>query len=282
MIEKKEKRITLVTGATSGIGYATADGLLKEGHTVLLLGRSEDRLLLAYRSLMVLHPEANIKTVLCDLSSQESIRNASTILLKDLDRIDVLINNAGSFASKRKETKNGFEWQLGINHLGHFYLTHLLLPLIKNSKQGRIINMSSGSHYKGRMHWNDLQLKHYRSLKSYGQSKLANVLFTYELARRLKNINITVNAVDPGLVNTNMGEKDTGFLTRFIWSRRKKTGESVKVGASSSVYLASSEEGGTKSGLYWKYCKPIHSSKRSYNIDDQLRLWEISTILCEI
>ena len=132
------------------------------------------------------------------------------------------------------------------------------------------------------MHWNDLQLKKYRSLKSYGQSKLANVLFTYELARRLRNTNITVNAVDPGLVNTDMGEKNTGTLTRFIWSKRKKYGKSVQIGASTSIFLATSNEGGSKSGLYWKYCKAVPSSKRSYNEDDQRRLWEISSILCEI
>ncbi|MCF7833178.1 MAG: SDR family oxidoreductase [Candidatus Marinimicrobia bacterium] len=281
MTENK-KKITLVTGATSGIGYATANGLLKAGHRVLLLGRSEEHLIRAYRSLQNLHSGANIKTVLCDLSSMTSIRNAAAILNNDLEYLDVLINNAGSFASKRRVTADGFEWQLGINHLGHFYLTNLLLPLLKNSGQGRIINMSSGSHYNGKMHWKDLQLKHYRSLKSYGQSKLANVLFTYELARRLKNTKITVNAVDPGLVNTDMGEKDTGFLTRFIWSKRKKRGGSPELGASTSVFLATSEEGGINSGLYWKYCKPVTSSKRSYNMDDQKRLWEISSILCEM
>lgn len=278
----KTKKITLITGATSGIGFATADGLLKAGHTVLLLGRSEARLTQARGSLKNLYPDAVIKTVLCDLSSLASIREAADRIKKEYESLDVLINNAGSYASRRKETQDGFEWQFGINHLGHFYLTHLLLPLLKKSEQGRIINMSSGSHYHGKMHWKDLQLKHYRALKSYGQSKLANVLFTYELAKRLKKTAITVNAVDPGLVNTNMGEKDTGCLTRFVWSRRKKHGKTVQVGASTSIYLACSEEGGLKSGLYWKYSKPIPSSKRSYNRDDQLRLWDISSILCEI
>ena len=275
-------KTVLITGATSGIGFATADGLLQEGHKIIILGRNEDRLSLAYKRLKQYHPKSDIKTLLCDLASLESIKQASELIIKDFDHLDVLINNAGSFASSRKETQNGFEWQFGINHLGHFYLTHLLLPLIRKSEQGRIINMSSGSHYKGKIHWNDLQLKRYRALKSYGQSKLANVLFTYELARRLKSTNITVNAVDPGLVNTDMGEKDTGFLTRFIWSRRKKHGKSVEVGASSSVFLAHNSEGGKNSGLYWKYCKAIPSSKRSYKIEDQLRLWEISSILCGI
>ncbi len=277
-----KQKIILITGATSGIGFATANGLLQEGYHVIISGRNKNRLSLAHKKLKQYHPKRHIDTLLCDLSSLNSIKEAAELITKEHDKLDVLINNAGSFASSRKETKDGFEWQFGINHLGHFYLTHLLLPLIKKAEQGRIINMSSGSHYNGKIHWNDLQLKHYRALKSYGQSKLANVLFTYELARRLKGTSITVNAVDPGLVNTNMGEKDTGFLTQFIWSRRKKHGKSVEVGASSSIFLSHSAEGGKNTGLYWKYCKPVASSRRSYKVEDQLRLWEISSILCGI
>ncbi|KAK9803584.1 hypothetical protein WJX72_002288 [[Myrmecia] bisecta] len=200
--------------------------------------------------------------------------------------LDVLVNNAGVMACPELQTAEGYELQLGVNHLGHFLLTSMLLPLLTQSdRPSRIVNVSSSAHKFGKMDWDDLMgRKNYQPWKAYGQSKLANVLFTYELARQLPpSANLTVNALHPGVVNTE--------LSRYMWSGKSpfylrpvqkvislflKTPEQ---GAATSVHLASSPQVGGVTAKYFVDCKPEASSPASYNVDDAKRLWQVSAEL---
>ena len=200
----------IVTGANSGMGMATARALLDEGATVVMLCRSRERGLKAYDELAK-DRNGRAYLILCDLGDYDSIRQFASRVKETFNRIDILVNNAGFISLDRQETKEGLERQFGINHIGHFLLTMELLDLM--GEGSRIVNVASGAHKTGKIHFDDINLnKGFNVIKAYSQSKLANVLFTRELARRVKDRGITVNCCHPGAVATNIGiDRDTGF-----------------------------------------------------------------------
>lgn len=282
-------KITLITGATAGIGLATAIGLAGEGHFVIGVGRSEDKNKAAREAILTKYPDADVAYLLADLSSQTQVRQLAgqvrqLLSEKHLNHLDVLVNNVGAVASWFTLTEDGYELQFAVNHLAAFLLTHELLPLLENSSQGRVLTTSSGSHRNTRMHWKDMMFrKHYSTLRAYKQSKLANVLFTNEFNRRKSpDSTVTAFAVDPGLVNTNIGLKGTGGVVNWFWKKRSSKGVPPEIAAETIVYLACRREIPYQDEFYWKACHAIPSSRYSRRQEPAARLWELSNSLCGI
>ena len=275
-----------VTGATSGIGFATAEALACRGAYVIGIGRSRERCEAAKRTILGQCPGARVDFCVADLSSQRQIWKLSQEIADMLREnryagLDVLVNNAGAFSSYYVSTAEGYELQWAVNHLAPFLLTHALLPQLEAAPAGRVITVSSGSHYHCRIHWKDVQFRRrYRYLKAYKQSKLANVLFTCELNRRLAGTKVRAYAADPGLVNTEIGEKCTSGLACIVWKRRRCHGTSPKEGAATSIYLAS--EPALSPDIYWKDCTP--KTPNPYTKDEAAakRLWDLSEQMCGI
>ena len=239
MAERLLGKTAIVTGANSGMGMATARALLNEGATVIMLCRNEQRGKEAYKELL---KDGNSRTylILCDLGDYASIRAFASKVREQFGRVDVLVNNAGFISLDRQETKEGIERQFGINHLGHFLLTTELLDLM--GEGARIVNVASGAHKVGKIHFDDINLhKGFNVIKAYGQSKLANVLFTRELARRVKDRRITVNCCHPGAVATNIGiDRETGF-GKTVTGMLKPFFLTPEEGARTAVFLATDE-----------------------------------------
>jgi NAD(P)-dependent dehydrogenase (short-subunit alcohol dehydrogenase family) len=277
-----DKSIVL-TGASSGIGYQTALQLAAQKHHLVLVSRSIEKGDRTRNQVREQIPDARIDLVTADLALQKHIRRAGEEINQLTPKIDVLINNAGTWNSHRIITDEGIEEVFAVNHLSYFLLTHLLYTSLVNSESARIINVSSDSHFKGRIHLDDLGLKNnYHGLRSYAQSKLANVHFTYELHRRKPHLNIVVNAVQPGLVTTDIGLKNTNWWHALAWKIRRSAGVSASEGAKTSVYLATAPDIAEVSAKYWENCQVKPSSKRSYNLEDARRLWEYSEQMCGI
>ncbi len=272
-------KIAIVTGANSGMGYATVEALSNMGATVLMLCRSRERGMAAIASLTA-KKERKLELILCDLGDYSSIRTAAEYVKANYPRVDILVNNAGFISLDRQETKEGIERQFGINHLGHFLLTSRLLDLMVPGS--RIVNVASGAHKVGRIHFDDINLKkNYNVVRAYSQSKLANVLFTKELARRLRKRRISVNCCHPGAVATNIGiDRETGFgktVTGFL----KPFFQTPAEGARTTVYLATDEAVRNKTGGYYYMCRPARSSKLSRDCNLAKKLYEFSEELIE-
>jgi NAD(P)-dependent dehydrogenase (short-subunit alcohol dehydrogenase family) len=272
-------KVCLVTGASSGIGKSTALGLAEMGATVVLACRSAERGDAARLDIIKASNNESVSLALVDLANFASVRSFANDFRRNFSRLDVLVNNAGIYSSKRVVTVDGFESTFAINHLGHFLLTNLLLELLKASAPSRIVNVSSEAQRSGHINFDDLQgERRYFGWKSYSQSKLANVLFTYELARRLKGTGVSVNCVHPGTVRTNFGRKNGGLL-----------GVAVKVfapfmlsaeeGAKTVVWLASSPELTGVTGRYFAKQSELKSSRESYDLEVANQLWEVSSEL---
>lgn len=281
-----EGKAMVVTGASAGIGLATATELAGRGAYVIGVGRSRERCEAAKDTIQEQSPDARVDFCIADLSSQRQILTLSDAIKGKLEEtgcteLDALINNAGAFSSYYVSTAEGFELQWAVNHLAPFLLTHALLPLLKAAPGGRVITVSSGSHYHCRIHWKDVQFRRrYRYLKAYKQSKLANVLFTCELNRRLADTNVRAYAADPGLVNTGIGEKGTTGLACMVWKRRRCHGASPEEGAATSVYLAS--EPTLSPDIYWKDCTPKAPNPYAEDEEAAKRLWGLSQQMCGI
>lgn len=277
----ERSKIALVTGANSGMGRATTTALARAGYRVVMLCRNAQRGAEALEAVKAaVGPQAGgIELELCDLSSLASIRDFSVRLHAKIEALDVLVNNAGLISPKRRATADGFELQLGVNHLGHFLLTVELLDLVKAAR-GRIVVVASGAHKAGRIHWEDLQLKKsYSVFGAYGQAKLANILFTRELARRLEGTGVTANCVHPGAVGTNMGvDRETGF-GRTIMSLLRPFFLTPEQGADTAIYLATSPEVSGVTGQYFYRRKPAPVSKQAQDDEAAKRLWEVSEAL---
>ena len=267
-------KIAIVTGANSGMGMATAQALSDKGATVIMLCRSEER---GRRAIALLTEEKDRKLdlMICDLGDFSSIRSFARNVKERYPQVDILVNNAGFISLDRQETRDGIERQFGINHLGHFLLTTLLLDRMPAGS--RIVNVASGAHKVGRIHFDDINLRHgYNVVKAYSQSKLANVLFTRELAARVKDRGITVNCCHPGAVATNMGvDRETGF-GKTITGLLKPFFLTPAEGAATAVYLASDESAGHITGGYFYRCRIAKSSKRSKNRKFAKKLFELS------
>ena len=267
-------KIAIVTGANSGMGMATAQALSDKGATVIMLCRSEER---GRRAIALLTEEKDRKLdlMICDLGDFSLIRSFARNVKERYPQVDILVNNAGFISLDRQETRDGIERQFGINHLGHFLLTTLLLDRMPAGS--RIVNVASGAHKVGRIHFDDINLRHgYNVVKAYSQSKLANVLFTRELAARVKDRGITVNCCHPGAVATNMGvDRETGF-GKTITGLLKPFFLTPAEGAATAVYLASDESAGHITGGYFYRCRIAKSSKRSKSRKLAKKLFELS------
>ena len=278
-----EKKTCVITGATSGIGYGIAKGLASRNFELVLIGRDAVKGQTALSELKKITGNGDIKYFNVDLCSQKQIRQAGAEIAALYPRIDVLINNAGVWTSRCELTEERIEKQFAVNHLAYFLLTHLLYPSVSRSADGRIINIGSDSHKFGKINFDDLNLQRsYHGLKAYGQSKLANLLFTYELHRTKKHDHVSVYCVQPGLVKTDIGVKHTNPFHSFMWKLRRLGGVTPEQAAETAIYLATDAEAGKKSGLYWDKSKPKPSSQRSRNAEDAARLWKISEQLCGI
>ncbi len=278
-------RTCVVTGATSGIGHELARILAARGATVIGVGRDPARCGEAAARIRGETGNQRVFFEVADLSSQMEVHALAARIRDRSDRIDVLVNNAGGFAFHRRETVDGIEAQFALNYLAGYLLTRLLLPaMTANGSSGgaRVIMVSSGSHYSGRMHWADVGLRPlYNGLAAYDQSKLAAVLFTRELARRLgPDSPVGVYAVDPGLVKTDIGLKGTGGLVRMVWRLRTRGGISPADAAATVAYLALDPLIEGRTGLYWKACRPVVPSRRARDAEDAQRLWDLSEMLC--
>ena len=273
-MDNLDGKIAIVTGANSGMGMATVEALSDKGATVIMLCRSEERGKEAIFKLTE-NKERNLDLILCDLGDYESIRNFAKAVKEKYDHIDILVNNAGFISLDRQETKEGLERQFGINHIGHFLLTKELFELM--GKGSRIVNVASGAHKTGKIHFDDINLtKGFNVIKAYSQSKLANVLFTRELARRVADRGITVNCCHPGAVATNIGiDRDTGF-GKTITGLLKPFFQTPMEGARTAIFLASDKSVENITGGYFYKCKIAKSSKRSKSKKLAKKLFELS------
>ena len=273
-------KLAIVTGANSGMGMATVEALADEGARVIMLCRSEKRGREALAKLSE-KKERQLELMLCDLGDYASIRSFVAKVKEKYKRIDILVNNAGFIALDRQETKEGLERQFGINHIGHFLLSTELLDLM--GEGSRIVNVASGAHKAGKIHFDDINLtRGFNVIKAYSQSKLANVLFTRELAKRVKERGITVNCCHPGAVATNMGvDRETGF-GKTITGILKPFFLTPAEGARTAIYLATDESVNDISGEYFYKCKIAKSSKRSKDMELARRLYELSEKLVSV
>src|SRR5436190_9141684 len=277
-------KVCLVTGANSGIGKATALGLAQMGATVIMISRDQAKGEEAQHEIKEKSGNDAVQLMLADLSSQASIRQLAENFQQHHQQLHVLINNAGGVNLRRRESVDGLEMTFAVNYLAPFLLTNLLLDKLKASAPARIVNVSSESHQSGYIKIDDLQLeKGYRFMRAYGQSKLALVLFTYELARRLQGTGVTANCLHPGFVATNIGQNGVGSIGRsivkLIFSR---LGISPEEGAKTSIYLASSPEIEGVTGKYFAKSIPVRSAPISYDETLQRQLWDESVKLVNL
>lgn len=275
-------KICIITGATSGMGFATAVTLAGMGAILGLVCRNKARGDIAARMIIDKTKNKNINLFIADLSSMAEIKKLGEEVKKTFPRIDVLVNNAGAINQKRILTIDGYELSFAVNHLAYFLLTNILLGNLKAAPKARIVNVASEASKVGKINFDDLQLeKKYSSIKSYGQSKLANIMFTYELARRLKGTNVTANCLHPGSVKTRFAGNMKGF-TGAMWQLFTPFLRTAEKGAETIIWLASSPEVEGINGKYFKDKNEIKSIKPSYDTDAQHRLWEVSEKLTGI
>ena len=268
-------KLGIVTGASSGIGTETAIGLARQGFHVVMVGRNPQTSDAARKRVWDAVPEAKIDLLLCDFASLQAVRGLAGTILNHYDRIDVLVNNAGLFAMKRTETKDGFETTFGVNHLAPFLLTNLLLDRLKASGSARIVTVASIAHSRAHLDFTDLQsMRKYNWLKAYSRSKLANILFTRELAKRLASTSVTANCLHPGLVATSIGRG--GFLPNLFMKLGRPFLISPAKGAETSIYLATSPEVESVSGRYFDKSAEAEPSEAARSDADAARLWDVS------
>ena len=273
-------RTVLVTGGTHGIGLATARALASSGAAVTVVGRDADKTGQVVEALRRDSGNDRVEGMVADLSSQAEVRLLATDFAAAHDRLDVLVNNVGGFWATRHVTADGLERTFALNHLAPFLLTHLLRPLLEASAPSRVATVSSGAQSIGHIDLDDLQGERaYRGQRAYSQSKLANLLFTYELARRLEGTGVTANALHPGVVRTRFGQDDPSFPYRALLPLVRPFLLSPERGADTSVYLASSPEVEGVSGKYFVRKKARPSSRASYDTQVARRLWEVSAEL---
>jgi len=266
-------RVCVVTGASGGIGKATAAGLARRGATVALVVRSRERGEAARDEIARATGSRDLHLVLADLSRQADVRRTADELLAKFGAVHVLVNNAGVYTGRRQETVDGIEMQWAVNHLAPFLLMHLLLPVMTAARPARVVNLSSNAHKFAALRWDDLQMKHgrYRGLRQYCNTKLANVLFTRELARRAAASGVTANAMHPGVVATEL--LLGGFPPLRLVSRFMRTPEQ---GAATAVYLASDPAAAAFTGEYFFGSHPVALTATATDDESARRLWELS------
>ena len=269
------KRV-LVTGGTSGIGRATAVAMATMGADVVVTGRNPERGELAVEEIWAESFGGSVELMLADLAVQAEVRRLAEEFMERHDRLDVLVNNAGLVQSTRTETRDGIETTLAVNHLAPFLLTNLLLDLLKSSAPSRVVTVSSEAQRWGRMDFDDLQSKSkYRGFPVYGMTKLANIMFTYELAERLEGTGVTATCMHPGAVNTRFGTNKGGPMT-LLFRAFKPFMRTPDQGADTVNYLASSWEVEGVSGKYYSDRKWIEPQQIALDPEARRKLWEAS------
>jgi retinol dehydrogenase 14 len=274
-------RTVLVTGGTGGIGKATAVGLATLGAHVAITGRDAGRTDTAAGEIRA--AGGKVDTFVADLSAQTQVRALADEILERLPRIDVLINNVGGFWNTRHVTADGLERTFALNHLAPFLLTNLLLDRLRQSAAARVVTVSSNAQSLGRIDFDDLQgERSYSGARAYNQSKLANVLFTYELATKLQGTSVTANALHPGVVRTAFGAEDPATVQRFLIPFVRPFMKSPTQGAATSIHLASAPELVHVTGRYFADSKEKRSAEPSYDHAAAARLWKVSAGLVHL
>ncbi len=270
-------KTVLVTGGTGGIGKATAVGLSALGARVGIVGRDRRRAEAAANDVRAAAEDQVVDVFTADLSSQAEVRRLASEVLASYPRLDVLVNNVGGFWANRHVTADGLEHTFAVNHLAAFLLTNLLLDRLEHSAPARVVTVSSGAQAMGTIDFDDLQGEHnYSGQRAYNQSKLANVMFTYELARRLEGTGVTATVLHPGVVRTAFGAEDPARFYKILNPLARPFMKSPEDGAATSIYLACSPGVHGVSGQYFANRKPRTSAKRSYDAAAAARLWQIS------
>jgi retinol dehydrogenase 12 len=278
----------VITGATSGIGLAVSTLLAQQGHCIIGVGRSAERCRESEARLQQQHPGTGcVKFLVGDLSLQSEVTRLAQDVQATLagwgrSSLDILINNAATVPFWQTLTPEGFDMQWAVNHLAPFLLTCQLLPLLKLAPAGRVVTVSSASHYHTKLNWDDIQLRrHYNPLRAYNQTKLANVLFTVELNRRLRaDSHVRAFAADPGLVKTDIGLKSNSFIARRIWDIRRRGGITPEESAKGIVYLATEPSIQEATDIYWKHGRPQQPSSYAFNSEAAGQLWKLSSQMC--
>jgi NAD(P)-dependent dehydrogenase (short-subunit alcohol dehydrogenase family) len=273
----------LITGGTGGIGLATAIGLAALGARVGIVGRSSVRGAVAADAVRRRVPSAQVDVFEADLSAQGEVRRLASEVKQIYPHLDVLVNNVGGYWAHRHVTVDGLEHTFALNHLAPFLLTHELHDLLVASAPARVVSVSSGAQSMGRIDLDDLQgERSYSGQRAYNQSKLANVLFTFELARRLEGTGVTATVLHPGVVRTSFGHEDSGRWMPLMLPVVKPFMKTPEQGAATPIYLASAPEVAGVSGAYFVNRRVKQSSKASYDLALARRLWEVSTVLVGI
>jgi retinol dehydrogenase 14 len=272
-------KTVLITGGTAGIGRATALGLAAMGAHLVVTGRDGERAEDVAGEVRAAGGRP-VKVFVADLSSQSQVRQLADDVLQSVPRLDVLVNNVGGYWNTRHVTVDGLEHTFAVNHLASFLLTNLLLERLEHTAPARVVTVSSHAHVQGRIDFDDLQgERSYSGARAYNQSKLANVLFTYELARRLSATSVTANALHPGMVRTSFGAEDPRGIQRVVIPFVRPFMKSPARGSTTSIQLASAPELERVTGRYFVNNKPARSSRRSYDEADAARLWQVSADL---
>jgi NAD(P)-dependent dehydrogenase (short-subunit alcohol dehydrogenase family) len=272
-------KVVVVTGSNVGIGLETAVGVAERGATTVLACRNQAKAEAAASEVTRRTWNDDVHVVALDLADLASVRKAADDILSGWGRLDVLVNNAGGTWSEHLLTAQGFEYTFGVNHLGHFYLTNLLLGRLRTTAPARVVSVTSVGHHftRGGLNFDDLQSeRRYEGMEAYCRSKLANVLFVRELARRETAGGVTANAAHPGWVRSSFGmDGDTSGITGFGMRVMRPFQISPRRGAKTSIYLATSPDVAGRTGMYWVRSKPGHMSRQATD-DAAKRLWEES------
>jgi retinol dehydrogenase 12 len=270
-------KICLVTGATNGIGKVTATALANHGATLVIVGRNAAKVDETVRDITTQTGNTDVAGIVADLSSQAEVRRVAQEFLVKHDRLHVLHNNAGAAFFKRQESVDGLEMTFALNHMAYFTLTQALLPTLQATEGARIVCTASDAHRGAKIDFADLQsTQHYSGFPAYGRSKLMNIMFGYELARRLAGTGITVNTLHPGFVATGFAKNNGGLIAFGVGVLLRPVEISPAKGAETPIYLATSPEVAGVTGKYFSKCRAVSSTKESYVEADQARLWAMS------
>lgn len=272
-----DDKVCLVTGANSGIGLEIAKGLARRGATVVMAARNREKGEAARAQVARETGNDRVELLLGDLASLAQVRRLAEDFTARHDRLHLLVNNAGVVMVRRELSEDGYEYTFAVNHLAPFLLTNLLLEVVKASAPARIVTVSSNAHRGQRMNFDDLQSERsYFGFRVYGTTKLENILFTTELARRLEGTGVTANAVHPGFVASNFGRNNGGPFRGFITLMQRVIGLSPEQGAQTPLYVATSPEVEGVTGRYFEKGKQRHPSTQALSVDDARRLWDVS------
>jgi NAD(P)-dependent dehydrogenase (short-subunit alcohol dehydrogenase family) len=272
---RMDGKVILLTGATSGIGRQAALALAPSGARLVVVGRDRAKTDALVAELRAVNP--HVEGLVADLSSQAEVRRLAADFLARFDRLDVLVNNAGAIYTTREETVDGIERTFALNHLAYFLLTTLLLDRLKQSAPSRVVSVSSNAHRRGKMHWDDIGMRKYttQGWGAYGQSKLANILFTRELARRLEGTGVTATCLHPGFVDTGFA-RNNGPFARLLMALTRPFQRRADKGAETVVWAATAPELATATGHYFMDRAPRRTSAAGESVADAKRLWALS------